>query len=523
MFLFIFFLGLLSVLSPAYAETPPVVTETTFADDAASKELSGFYALRGKAAAWNLSDETSIQKAQAFVNSVEALIAYHGLEKSQYQLDNLRQLIAAPTDENKKKLEFAISQSLLHLAHDLHGDNHNLAALYPGWSFHRSAADIPALLNKAITQGTLETFFDKIAPQNPAYRNLTAALQIYREIESKGGWSNITLGAPLRPQDKNERVGQLRARLAAEGYLPSPTAEQNDVFDSELEHALISYQARNGLQADGHAGAKTQEALNVPIATRLNQIIANMERWRHMPDDFPPQRNTIINIPDFTITITEDGALIYQGIVVDGRIDRATPFISSKITNMMVNPSWHVPLKIARKDILPKLQKDSTYLEKQGIVIAGREEDPSGTTIDWKKVKPAKFSYLLRQNPSDMNSLGQLKFNFLNPFDVYMHGTPHQELFAKAERSFSSGCVRLEEPEAVAEILLMHNKDKEVWSKERIEAEIASEKTHLVMLAKPMPVYFVYWSVFAGSDGLINFRKDIYGYDDVLINKMKGH
>jgi len=229
-----------------------------------------------------------------------------------------------------------------------------------------------------------------------------------------------------------------------------------------------------------------------------------------------------VNIPDFSITIVEDDKVIYRGIVIDGKTDRQTPFIASRVVNMLVNPSWHVPVSIARKDILPKLRKDRHYLEKLDFIIAGRERDPTGASIDWKHMKDEDFNYQLRQNPGDLNSLGQLKFNFSNAFDVYMHGTPHQELFGKAERDFSSGCVRLEDPVRVGEILLSHNKDKTPWDEQHINDAIDDGKTLEVSLARPMPVYFLYWSVFVDENGQLNFRKDIYGYDTQLIDMMKG-
>jgi len=372
----------------------------------------------------------------------------------------------------------------VHLAHDLHGDNVNLDSRYPGWNFHRQAADFPVLLNAAIINGTLGTFFQQLAPQHQSYRALAAALQIYVAIEAKDSWPKITPGPSLRPQDKSNRVAQLRARLAAEGYKTPPT-EEEDFFDDDLSQALIAYQTHNGLSPDGHAGAKTQESLNVPVAARIGQIRANMERWRHIPEDFPPQRYVMVNIPDFSVTIHENGAEVYNGTVIDGRADRRTPFIDSSIYNIVFNPSWHVPRSIARKDILPKLRKDPLYLERLGIVIKGRDYDPSGATIDWKNLPPGRFAYELRQVPGDLNSLGQLKFNFRNPFDVYMHGTPHQELFEKVERDFSSGCVRLKDPERVAEILLQDNKEGEGWDQERIADEIEEGKTRTLPLANP--------------------------------------
>ena len=226
-----------------------------------------------------------------------------------------------------------------------------------------------------------------------------------------------------------------------------------------------------------------------------------------------------MNIPDASIGIVDNGNSLYRGPVeIVGKVDRKTPFIQSAIRSMIVNPSWHVPSKIAQKDILPKLRKDPHYLEKMGFVIKGSDNDPHGENIDWKSMPDREFNFRLRQSPGDMNSLGRLKFDFVNDFAVYMHGTPHQELFDKHERNFSSGCVRLRDPEQVAEIVLSGNKDP--WPLERIDSEIKSNKTRWVAIAQPLPVFFLYSTTFTGDDGKINFRDDVYDYDSFLIQNM---
>ncbi len=510
-----------SVIVPVAAPVADVSLTDITASPATKAELEKFYAARNNHPAWNLADEDGVKKAVSFIDSLAALIAYHGLEEATYPLEQMRGLANSTESADKQKLEPMITACLFHLAHDLHGDAVDLDAIYPGWNFHRDTIDLPVLMGQAVRESTLGSFFDQIAPQNAAYRGLAIGLKNYREIAAKGAWPVIDNGGNLRPGDHDPRMPQLRARLAAEGYIES-SANNSELFGDSLSKALLAYQERNGLTPDGHLGGKTVDSLNVPVAERINQIRATMERWRHMPDSFPPANYTVVNIPAFTVDITEDNKVIYSGIVVDGQPERPTPFVGSRITNMVVNPSWHVPVKLAKKDILPKLVKNPRYLEKMGMVIEGRTDDPAGTTINWKKLDPDHFPYTLRQAPGDLNSLGQLKFNFKNPFDVYMHGTPHQELFDKAERDFSSGCVRLEDPEGVAQILLQHTHDKNGdWDEARIGHEIEAGETKTVLLAKPMPIYFLYWDAFPDDGGAVNFRKDIYGYDPMLINKVK--
>ena len=233
-----------------------------------------------------------------------------------------------------------------------------------------------------------------------------------------------------------------------------------------------------------------------------------------MPEALPSERYVAVNIADASVLIADHGTTLYRGPVVIGREDRPTPFVRSVITRMIINPSWHVPRKIAQEDILPKLRENPHYLEDLDIVLRDRPQDPYGATIDWRKITPGTFTFHLRQLPGEQNSLGRLKFEFDNTFDVYMHGTPHQDLFARSQRNFSSGCIRLRDPEEVAEVLLAANDGG--WSPQKIEDAIASGKTRVVTLTDPIPIYALYETVFADDSGAIQFRKDVYDHDAAL-------
>ncbi|HEU0118106.1 MAG TPA: L,D-transpeptidase family protein, partial [Alphaproteobacteria bacterium] len=484
-------------------------------------DLQAFYAARNFRAAWDFSTQDQ-NTFTGFLDSLTKLVDYHGLEREDYPLDLMQKLGTATDADSKNQLELLVTDSFIKLAHDLHGDTLDLHDLYPGWNFERTPVDIPTTLAAAVSGNSVNEYFESLAPKNPVYGKLATALATYRGYATTEAWPQISPGPSIKPKEHNPRVAQLRARLEAEGYLPQApiSTKASESFTPDVEQALIDYQTLNGLATDGAVGSKTLEALNTPLPVRIDQIRANMERWRHMPDDFPPERYTLVNIPDAAITITEDGKVIYKGIVIVGRVDRKTPFIQSNIRSMLINPSWHVPAKIARKDILPKLREDPHYLEKQGIVIKDSNGDPYGDKIDWQTISENQFNFKLRQMPGDLNSLGRLKFDFDNDFAVYMHGTPHQELFKKNERSLSSGCVRLHDPEEVAQIFMSHN--KETWDIPKLEDSIKSNKTHWVAVAQPMPLDIVYWTVFTDDEGRVNFRKDVYDYDSFLIANMKG-
>ena len=478
-------------------------------------ELKAIYDTHDDKPFWNFADTENTTAADAFIDSLSHLIAYHGLRAEDYPIDAMKKMEASKDDASRLELDMLVTASLLELAHDLHGDSVDLTDDYVGWTLERDNIDMPAALGAALANGTANDYIIGLAPKTAVYAKLATALQDYRAMAAKGGWGRIAPGPSIRPGEHSHRVQQIRARLEAEGYL-SPSDSGEDIFDNTLEKAVKAYQVRNGLEPDGHAGAKTQEMMNEPISTRIEQIQANMERWRHMPDDFPPKRYVAVNIADASIRIIDNGEEIYAGPVVVGKVDRKTPFIHSNIRSMIVNPIWHVPTKIAQKDILPKLRKDPHYLEKLGFVISGHEGDPHGGNIDWASMPEREFNFRLRQAPGDQNSLGRLKFDFDNDFAVYMHGTPHQNLFAKAQRDFSSGCIRLRDPVHIGSLLMQGSPGD--WTEDKIETEMDANKTRWVSIQNPMPLYVLYWSVFPGEDGAVNFREDVYDYDHIMEN-----
>lgn len=325
---------------------------------------------------------------------------------------------------------------------------------------------------------------------------------------------------PSSPAPEPAREQPASMPLTQESSSPPAASGDPSYYDDALRESLSAWQRRNGLDGDGNAGPKTLEMLNAPVGERMDQIRANMERWRHMPEDFPPERHALVNIADASLLLVEGGKIAYRGPVVVGRVDRKTPFIQSEIRSMIVNPSWHVPAKIAKKDILPKLRRDPHYLEKLGFVIRGNEDDPHGAAIDWENMSERDFTFRLRQSPGDANSLGRIKFDFDNDFAVYMHGTPHPELFDKDRRTFSSGCIRLRDPLDVAEIVLDANPER--WDAQKLNETILSGTTRWVAVTRPLPLFVLYETVFVGFDGKLQFRKDVYGYDRSLIRALDG-
>jgi len=505
---------------------PPIVLQKALASPSpaleslplSSIELNEFYAARQYRPAWGTTTKEERASLLKFLSSVKDFAAYHGLDLDEETAKKIQSLSEAEQAPAFPKLELLTTSYLLSLAHAMHGDRVKLSLLYPGWDFKRDDRDLATDLAKAVDDNKIEDFIAGLAPTAPAYTRLARELKIYRERAARGGWAPIPSGPTIKPGEQSPRVAALRARLAAEDYLPADEAS-SQTYDAPLRDVVQEYQRRNGLEIDGNVGGKTLIALNTPIETRIDQILANMERWRHMPTTFP-SRYVVVNNAAALIEVWDDGQILYEAPLVVGRVDRKTPFIQSEIRSVIFNPSWHVPAKIAQKDILPKLRKDPHYLEKQGFVISGSANNPHGEAIDWNKIRASSFNLKLRQAPGDMNALGRLKFDFDNDFSVYMHGTPHQELFAKAERHQSSGCMRLRDPELFAQIVLAKNAG--TWGSEEVRAEIDKDKTRWLKVAEPLPLYVVHWTVFAEKpDAPLSFRSDIYDYDRFLMATLR--
>ncbi len=386
-----------------------------------------------------------------------------------------------------------------------------------GFSGQRTRGrDLPAELAAAVKEDRLAAFFEALRPRQKAYGRLRFTLKQYEQIRKTGGWPAIAPGPSLQWGDQGPRVSALRSRLALSDDLTTDLPVDDDRYDHGLETAVMRFQHRHGLVPDGVVGRKTLAALSVPVEERILQLQLNMERWRWYPDSFG-ERYLLVNIPDYTLNVMEGDWTVRRMRAIVGKSRRQTPALSGRMTYLEFNPYWNIPRKIARKDILPKVVSDPDYLTRQGIRVfdswdhQARELDPTG--IMWENLSAHHFPYRLRQDPSDVNALGRIKFMFPNPQSVYIHDTPGKSLFNRQERHFSSGCVRVETPLDLAQYLL----DGQGWDRARLEAAMVNGRRQTVVLDDPIPVHLVYFTAWVNADGAVNFREDIYGRDRELL------
>ena len=378
-----------------------------------------------------------------------------------------------------------------------------------------SLDDLPEKLAEALDQGRLELFLEDLSPKHAQYRNLKQALKRYRGIEAAGGWPRIPSGPSLKPGDRDSRVKVMGRVLNMMGDMPVHNAGNEDYFDPDVEAAVKHFQQRHGLYADGIVGDRTLKALNTPVSGRISQLLTNMERWRWFPENLG-SRYVMVNIPGYELYLVENDDVVLSMRVIVGQRERPTPVISAQMTYLELNPYWNIPQKIARKDLLPKIQADPGYLNRLGIRVFGSwmdgapELDPMG--INWAEISENYFPFRLRQEPAPSNALGRVKFMFPNAQSIYIHDTPGKSLFNRSQRLFSSGCVRVEDPVVLAAHLL---KDQQ-WNPSRLKRLIDSGKNRTVLLDASIPVHLVYFTAWTDADGSINFREDAYGRDREL-------
>lgn len=414
-----------------------------------------------------------------------------GLDPAAYDLERVRRALATGDTGELAAAEIRLSRGLADYASDLgadvSGDGDPLATA-------AAAADFAAWL-------------DRLAPAWPAYRRLRDALGRYRGIADAGGWPAIAAGPLLKPGGDDPRVPVLRGRLAMTGDLERRGAESSERYDALLAQAVAGFQRRHGLEPDGLLGERTLAALNRPVAARIAQIERSLHALRG-PDFRFRELGVVVNIAAAELHIVEDGETILASRTIVGRPDWPTPALRSRITAIELNPAWFVPTRIALEEILPKARdRGPEYLQQRGFrLFDRRSRELDAAKVDWASIDGSRLPFYLRQDPGPANPLGQVKFLFANAYDVFLHDTPQRGLFARAERTLSHGCIRVERAEEMALFLLA----REGWDGAAYRRALAAGRTVRVPLSEPVPLHLVVLPAWVDGDGRLQFRDDPY-------------
>lgn len=449
--------------------------------------LQSFYSGRKFSPAWSDRDARLLQ-------AVLAKAGDDGLDPSSYVI---------PTAGPAALHDVLLTRAALDYARDLRIGRAAMRTRDADVDLPPVAFDPVAELQAALQAQKLGDFLRGLPPPQPGYGALKKSLAFYRDIAAKGGWPVLQAGE-IDPAMQGAAVDVLHDRLSLE-YPGLPGLDVRDL--------VKRFQADHGLAVDGRVGGKTLVELNRPVTDRIEQIAANMERWRWMPSQFEHDFISV-NVPNASLSLVLQDRLVLESRVVVGKPASPTPILRAPAAGITVNPPWNIPASIARHEILPKLKTNPAYLQQQDMVLLdGPVGDPHGLHVPWRRIPAGTFPFRIQQHPGNKNALGTIKLELPNRFDVYLHDTPSKNAFSLPARDVSHGCVRVEAILPLASYVL----SEDLGAMIQITDAIAAGNTKYFPLKAKVPVYFLYWTTFIDKDGNLQFRPDIYGRDQRLI------
>ncbi|MDP2319104.1 MAG: L,D-transpeptidase family protein [Acidobacteriota bacterium] len=478
-------------------------------------DLRAFYTQRAEAPAW-------VNSRRPTANAADALTALnsarqHGFDANDYGAADLLALSQAVEGLDPKsperlqrvaEFDVRMTAALFAFGRDVAIGRTAPTSRDGSWKAHRTAPDYAGTFSQALDDPL--KWIESLRPPHAEYAALQKALDDLHGQKEKGGWGSVPA---LKPGASGAAVVALRQRLAAGGHLES-TPQPSSHVDGELEAAVKAFQNLHGIKATGVVDTATLTALNVPLDRRIRQVALNLQRWRWMPDDLGDSY-FMVNIPQFTMVARENGKTVMDIRVIVGTPAHKTPIFSDEMETVVLSPYWNIPDSIAEGETVPAIAKDPGYLERQNIEVLRRSGDGvtavKASDVDWGDAAQLE-GLVFRQRPGAKNALGHVKFLFPNSYNVYLHDTPADNLFARQGRAFSHGCVRVEEPEKLAKYVL---RDFPEWDEPTLFAAMKSGVEKHVKLKQKIPVHLVYFTSWVNENGGLHFQLDIYGYDRV--------
>jgi len=419
------------------------------------------------------------------------------------------------------EFDILLTDGLLLYSYHLIKGKVNPSNLDVNWNFSLrdiSQNPIPLFLD-AIDKQTIAKTVYSLRPDFPQYNQFVSQLTRYQMLNDNGGWEEVIVKNVIKPGEFSDELASIRKRLFISGDLDFEKGFMDSLYHDDLVKAVKQFQSRHGLNPDGVIGKNTIAALNIPIDQKIDLLKINMERARWVlgetGDDI-----ILVNIARFNLFYIKDSIIEHETKVMVGTYYNQTPVFKSKLKYLVFNPTWTVPYSIATKEILPKIKKDPNYLADRNISLLNRNGKAiTQSSVDWSAVTSQRFPYTLRQEPGPGNALGQVKFIFPNKYSVYLHDTPSKYLFVKEERAFSHGCIRVQNPLKLAEVLL----NDEKWNQEKIQEVLNQKKEKIVHLKKPLDVLLLYWTCGFMENEDIFFIKDVYDRDQKILTGLSSN
>lgn len=430
----------------------------------------------------------------------------HGLPSARYDVAGLRAAFQGLSSEPERiALEAAMMRAFVDYTHDVSSGVLEPRSADYGIKRQVKRPDPVALMRAFAASAQPARVLRDLLPQDPAYVALLAEKKRLEHVLAVGP---LAKARGARPGDNGAAVVALRDRLQALGFMSrSATA----FYDDEMAAAVRAFQRYAGLPQDGVAGAGTVNALNRDPARRLGEVLVTMERLRWMRGQPREGRYIWVNIPEFNVRLMDGEVELFRSATVVGKnaSDTRTPEFSEMMTHMVVNPAWNVPRSITVKEYLPRLQANPGALGHLEVVGRGGRV-VSRSQIDFNAYTARTFPYRLRQPPAARNALGQVKFMFPNPWNIYLHDTPSKQYFRRSSRMFSHGCVRVGAPFGLAEALLAPQTEN---PRSTFRGALAHDTEQVIHLKPPIPVHLVYFTLWPTPNGGFRRYPDVYGRD----------
>ncbi|QJR37869.1 L,D-transpeptidase family protein [Gemmatimonas groenlandica] len=481
------------------------------------RHIKQLYTTYGNVPLWLEKDGFSQSRSKALLRAVVD-VRTDALRLDGYPLDELVATVGAVQATKQASAtqlanaDVLLTATYVELAEDLLTGQVDPKSIEQDWHIAVGHEPIDSAVARSLRDPQLDSAIARMRPRDADYDALRRSLVRFQSIVAGGGWAVVPAGKALKPRqaDKPARIAALRERLRVEGFgapggasgaasdvAPSGAAGAN-VYNTELAGLVADFQARHGIAVDSALGAETMQSLNVPAQYRLAQIAANLERYRWLPRSFGG-RYIIVNVPAFRLEAHDSTSTLEMKVIVGEEFEgKTTPVFADSMETVVFRPYWNITPDIQEKETEPKIAEDSKYMEANDLEYF---KDGGETRI--------------RQKPGPKNSLGLVKFLFPNAFNIYLHDTPDDALFAKDVRAFSHGCIRLEKPDELAQWVLG-------WEPARVDSAMQQgTDNQSTKLAKKIPVYIVYATAYE-RDGQLYFGNDLYSRDAALVKAVSG-
>jgi len=474
-----------------------------------SKSLMDFYKSREYKTVWQS------EKNRKIILETIKKCETEGLNPADYnisKLENLEKIFGELDNEEQVNYDILLTYNFEKYLTHLHNGKLNPMKIYDNWDLRINELDTKSILNHALDKDSLAGEIKKYQPIALTYHKLIKALALINEFPEDKTDSVVITKDRIKHNQTDPSIINIKKKLLYWKDLDSKDSITS-FYDDKTFDAVKKFQTRHGLISDGIIGKSTVNALNFTKEERKHQIIVNLERWRWFPKSFA-QKYVLINIPNYSLNVVEDQNVTMSKRIVVGTIKRKTPILTSVLQTVVFNPTWTVPPTILKEDLIPELMQNRNALKNKGIGIY----DSKNNEIDpekWDPNRPRGYRYV--QKPGYYNALGVVKINFPNKRSVYLHDTNHRNLFEHNNRSLSSGCVRIENPLELVELLLDNPKQ---YSKEKMDSIVATKKTLFIGIKKRYAIYQWYWTAWSEDNELI-FRNDIYNLDADLYAQLR--